>query len=115
MNSCTIEINDKEYTLCLTREAVKKIESLGFNIQNFASKPITYIDILWYGGFIANHSDVNQNLAIKLFETYQAEGGDTTEVINFLAEEYANFVNAPTDTDSKKTKKAKIVRANSKN
>lgn len=112
MNTCTIEIKDKEYTLCLTREAVKQIENMGFNIQNFIQKPITYQDILWYGGFVANHSTVNPNLAIKLMETYKEEGGDVNEVLEFLSEEYSNFVNAPTDTASKKKmKKAKIVKA----
>lgn len=109
MNTCTIEINDKEYTLCLTREAIKKIEGMGFNIQNFIQKPITYQDILWYGGFIAKHPDVNSNLAIKLMESYR-EDGDVNEVLEFLSEEYSNFVNAPADTASKK-KKAKIVKA----
>ena len=84
MNTCTIEINDKEYTLCLTRESIKTIENMGFNIQNFIQKPITYQDILWYGGFIANHPDVNPNLAIKLMETYQKEG-DVSEVLEFLS------------------------------
>lgn len=112
MNTCTIEIKDKEYTLCLTREAVKQIENMGFNIQNFIQKPITYQDILWYGGFVANHSNVNPNLAIKLMESYKEEGGDVNEVLEFLSEEYSNFVNAPTDTASKKKmKKAKIVKA----
>lgn len=109
MNTCTIEIKDKEYTLCLTREAVKEIEKLGFNIQSFMNKPITYMDILWYGGFIAKHKNVNQNLSVKLLESYKEEGGDVNEVIEFLASEYSNFVNAPTDT--KATKKAKIVKA----
>lgn len=109
MNTCTIEIKDKEYTLCLTREAVKKIEAMGFNIQNFIQKPITYQDILWYGGFVAKHPDVNPNLAIKLMESY-SEDGDVDEVLEFLSEEYSNFVNAPADTASKK-KKAKIVKA----
>lgn len=109
MNTCIVEINNKEYTLCLTRQAIKDIERLGFNIQNFIQKPITYQDILWYGGFIANHPDVNQNLAIKLLETYKEEGGDINEILEFLSEEYSNFVNAPTDTASKK--KAKIVKA----
>lgn len=109
MNKCNIEIEGKEYTLCLTREAIKEIEARGFNIQNFIDKPVTCSDILWYGGFIANHKEVNPNLAVKLLETYQNEDGDINEVIEFLAEEYSNFVNAPVDTKSKK--KAKIVKA----
>ena len=109
MNTCTIEVKGKEYTLCLTREAVKEIEKLGFNISAFMEKPVTYMDILWYGGFIAKHKTVNQNLSLKILESYKEEGGDVNEVIEFLAGEYSNFVNAPTDT--KPTKKAKIVKA----
>lgn len=109
MNTCTIEVGDKEYTLCLTRESVKEIEKLGFNIQSFMNKPVTYMDILWYGGFIAKHKTVSQNLSLKIMDTYKAEGGDVNEVIEFLAGEYSNFVNAPTDTKAKK--KAKIVKA----
>lgn len=112
MNTCTIEIGEKEYTLCLTRESVKDIESKGFNIQNFIDRPLTFMDILWYGGFVAKHTDVNPSLAVKLLETYQEEGGDVNEVIEFLANEYSNFVNAPAGINSKKKKKkAKIVKA----
>ena len=112
MNTCIIEVNEKEYTLCLTREAVKQIEDMGFNIQNFIQKPITYQDILWFGGFIAKHPSVTPSLSIKIMESYREEGGDVNEVLEFLSEEYSNFVNAPTDTASKKKKKkAKIVKA----
>lgn len=112
MNTCTIEIKGKEYVLCLTREAVKEIENRGFNIQNFVERPINMMDILWYGGFIANHKDVNFNLAMKLRDSYvepdeNGEVADIQEVIEFLADEYSNFVNAPADTK----KKAKIVKA----
>ena len=109
MKKCEIEIGEKTYSLYLTRSSVKDIESKGFNLQDFADKPITMIDLLWYGGFIANHRDVNPTLSQKLFEQYEEEGGDTMEVINFLAESYTNFVSAPADTKLKK--KAKITEA----
>lgn len=124
MSTCTIEINSKEYTLCLTREAVKEIENMGFNIQNYVDKPVNSMDLLWYGGFIHNHKDVNYNLACKLLTTFTtpvntgekdeegnpiAECGDIQEVLDFLSGEYSNFVYAPTDTARKK--KAKIVKA----
>lgn len=109
MNTCIIEIGGKEYTLCLTREAVKEMENSGFNIQDFMAKPITYMDILWVGGFYAKHRNINKTKALHLQDQYKEEGGDVNEVIEFLVNEYANFVNAPTDTKS--TKKAKIVKA----
>lgn len=109
MNECIIEIGDKEYTLCLTRESIKEIEKQGFNISKFMDKPITYMDLLWYSGFYAKHRNINQTKAQNLQNQYREEGGDVNEVIEFLADEYSNFVNAPTDTKS--VKKAKIVKA----
>lgn len=109
MNTCTIEIGGNEYTLCLTRESIKEMEKQGFNIQDFMAKPITYMDILWVGGFYANHRNINKTKALNLQDEYKKEGGDVNEVIEFLVNEYANFVNAPADTKS--VKKAKIVKA----
>lgn len=106
MNTCVIEIDGKEYSLSLTRNSVKKIEAKGFDIQEFARKPITMMDILWYGGFLVESPEISIDETTKLLESYQNEGGDVQEVIQFLAEEYASFANAPTDTKS--VKKAKI-------
>lgn len=106
MNTCVIDINGTEYTLRLTRDAVKKIEAKGFDIQEFAKKPITMIDILWFGGFIPEYPTMSIDKTTELLEQYQSEGGDIQEIIQFLAEEYAGFANAPTDTKS--VKKAKI-------
>ena len=62
--------------------------------------------------FVKNHPTVTLDKSIELLEKYQEENGDIQEVLEFLSEEYANFVNAPADTSSKKKKKkAKIVKA----
>lgn len=107
MNTCEIEIKNNTYKLCLNRNSIKEMERKGFDIQKFAQQPITYMDILWYGGFVKNHSELSLEKTTELIEEYQNEGGDVEEVITFLAEEYASFVSAPADT---KLKKAKITR-----
>lgn len=109
MRKCTINIKDKDYDITLTRDSVKWLESRGFSIEDFDKKPITYYDILWQSGFIANHSEVNPNLAEKLMKGYEEEDGDVTEVIRFLIEEYTNFIDALADTNLKKKKKAIIT------
>lgn len=109
MNTCTINVGEKDYTLCLNRNAIKEMEKLGFNIQTFMAKPVTQMDVLWYGGFLTKHKNLSQNTVLGLLDKYREEGGDVNEVIEFLAEEYSNFVNAPTDTKAKK--KATIVKA----
>lgn len=109
MRKCSININDKDYTIQINRESIIWLEAKGFNIDEFMKKPITYIDIIWSCGFIANHSEVNPNLALKLMETYKEEGGDIMEIVNFILEEYQSFISALSDTKSKK--KATITEA----
>lgn len=72
----------------------------GFSIEEFERKPLTHYDLLWNSLFVANHSDVNPNLAIKLMETYQKSGKNPSKVIRFAIEEYQAFIHALTDIDS---------------
>jgi hypothetical protein len=111
MNTCTIEIKEKEYTLCLNRDAIKVAESYGFNMDEMEKgiRILTHTEILWKAGFHKNHPEVNDNLALKLMASYKEEGGDVGEVIAFLIEEYLAFLTALSNGAS--TKKAKIVRA----
>lgn len=94
-------INGKDYTLELTRDSVKWLEANGFSIEEFFKKPITYFDLLWMSLFIANHKEVNSNLALKLMETYEKNGKKASKVVNFAIEEYQNFMNALSDINSK--------------
>ncbi len=110
MRKCSINIGDKDYTIQVNRESIIWLEARGFNIEEFAKKPITYIDIVWNAGFLVNHSDtINPKLALKLMETYKEEGGDVMEVVNFVLEEYQSFISALSDTKLKK--KATITEA----
>lgn len=102
MRKCSITINDKEYSIQINRESIVWLEARGFAIDEFARKPITYVDTIWTAGFLVNHPDVNPSLALKLMETYKDEGGDVMEVVNFILEEYQSFISALSDTKSKK-------------
>ena len=104
MRKYTINVKDKTYDLVLTRNTVKWLESNGFSIQDFEKKPITYYDLIWASGFIENHPNVNANLAQKIMTSYEEEDGDVADAIQFIIEEYSNFINALTDTKSKKKK-----------
>lgn len=110
MRKYTISIRDKEYDLTLTRDSIKWLESRGFTIEEFYRKPVTFHDLLWHAGFLANYPSVHDGMADKLRESYIEEDGDVQDVIVFIVEEYTNFLNALTDTNSKK-KKGKIVEA----
>lgn len=108
MRKCEIEISEKTYTLELNRNSIKWLEANGFVAEEFDIKPLTYIDLLWTSGFVKNHPNLTDIEVLSLLDKYESEGGDVQEVINFLGEEYRNFILALADTKSKK-KKAKIT------
>lgn len=100
MRKVKLKINDKDYILEMTRDSIKWLEMYGFSIEEFERKPLTHYDLLWNSLFVANHSDVNPNLAIKLMETYQKSGKNPSKVIKFAIEEYQAFISALTDINS---------------
>ena len=101
MKKLELNINNKNYTLMMNRESIKWLETNGFNAEEFNKKPITFYDLIWTSLFIANHKEVNSNLAIKLLETYQRDGKNVSLVIKFVIEEYQSFMNdlASIDTE----------------
>lgn len=100
MRKLKLKINDKDYTLEMNRDSIKWLESMGFSIEEFDRKPITFYDLIWTSLFIANHKEVNPNLALKLMDTYEKSGKKPVKVIRFAIEEYQNFMNALADIDS---------------
>lgn len=108
MKTAIIDVKGKEYKFCLTRESIKWLEARGITLQDIEKKMVTFIDDLWCAGLVHNYPDMTEKEAIQLQEDYRSENGDIMEIVKFLTEEYGNFINALTDTKSKK-KKAKIV------
>ena len=111
MRTLKLKINDKDYKLAMTRESIKYLENVGFILEKFDEKPITYYDLIWQSLFIANHKDVNPNLAMKMMETYEKEHGANmvAKVVKFGIDEYTAFILALADTNSKETEELEIV------
>ena len=101
MRKLKLKINDKDYTLEMTRDSIKWLEAFGFSIEEFDKKPVTFYDLVWTSLFITNHKDVNPSLAIKLMDTYKKDGKNPAKVVRFAIEEYQSFMNALADIDSK--------------
>lgn len=100
MRKLKLKINDKDYTLEMNRDSIKWLEAMGFSIEEFDRKPITFYDLIWTSLFLSNHKDVNPNLAIKLMDSYKKSGKKPIKVIRFAIEEYQTFMNALADIDS---------------
>ena len=102
MRKLKLKINDKDYTLEMARDSIKWLEAMGFTIEEFDKKPITFYDLIWTSLFLANNKDVRQNpnLAMKLMETYEKSGKNPTYIVKFGVEEYQAFTSALADIDS---------------
>ena len=100
MRKLKLKINDKDYTLEMNRDSIKWLEAMGFSIEEFDRKPITFYDLIRTSLFLANQIDVNPNLAIKLMDAYQKKGKKPSKVIKFAIEEYQTFMSALADIDS---------------
>lgn len=101
MRKTKINIGNRDYILSLTRKSVEWLESQGFNVADVEKKPITSYMLMFRAGFIQDYPEVDGE---KLYDQYEAEGGDASEVVSFLIEEYANFIKSLADTKSKKKK-----------
>ncbi|MCI8544867.1 MAG: DUF5055 domain-containing protein, partial [Bacilli bacterium] len=53
MRKLELNINNKNYSLMLTRESIKWLEANGFNAADFDKKPITFYDLIWTSLFLA--------------------------------------------------------------
>lgn len=112
MRKLKLKINDKDYVLEMNRDTIKWLEANGFSIEDFDKKPVTYYDLLWLSLFLANHREVNPNLAIKLMDSYKASGKSPAKVVRFAVEEYQSFMNALADTNSTENEeKLEIIEA----
>ena len=76
-----------------------KFQKILFTVLPFIAIPIIFL----LAKFVANHKDVNPNLAIKLLETYEKSGKKPAKVVKFAIDEYTAFMNALADTNSKET------------
>ena len=84
------EYNGKKYCLEYTRETVKMMEAGGFTIADLSDKPMTRIEQLWAGAFLANHRKVSNSVVSELF----AKMKDKEALLQTLAEMYNETMNS---------------------
>lgn len=69
------------------RKAVVKLEEMGFDIQSIASKPMTAVEFLVYGGLMKNHPTIKWDTAMETAD-YLIEEYGLTNLMENLAELY---------------------------
>ena len=86
VNQINFDYNGKHYCLEYTRETVKQMEAMGFNINDIGDKPATRIEQLWAGAFLANCRKTSQTIVKELFDKMK----DREALLKTLTEMYNN-------------------------
>lgn len=73
-STITITYKDKDYTLRYSRATIIKMEKNGFNVEDAAKTPVTFVLQLFAGAFLAEHSDVKQSLIEEIFDSLGNKG-----------------------------------------
>lgn len=101
------EIGGKEYKFALDRKEIIRAEARGFSAREIENSPTTQMSFLWEAGLHKFQPNLKLEESLGLMDTYIEEDGDIAEIIEFLSNEYAAFLQA-TPTNSKKLKKARV-------
>ena len=80
------EYKGKEITLEFTRETVKKMESTGFRLEFATTRPVTFVDTLFAGAFLAHHKNMAGDS--KLLESIFSQMSDREKLIDRLTDMY---------------------------
>lgn len=63
------EYQNKSYCLEYNRDAIKWMESQGFNYSEFVKKPITMSEIAFQGAFVMNHKNIRMAEIQEIYES----------------------------------------------
>lgn len=102
-----VDIENKEYEFALDRKEIIRAEKIGLKLKEIENNPLTQMSILWTVGLHKLQPTLSNEKALDLMDKYIEEGGDISEVVEFLSNEYASFFQT-TQTDTKSLKKARV-------
>lgn len=88
-----------KYTLAYNRMAVKIIESEGFELEKFASQPMTMIDLVFKGAFYKNHRKVNQSTIEEIYQSCPNKTSLIDNLTQMITDCYSSLTDEPTEVD----------------
>lgn len=93
----TFKVNGEEYKLTFNRETVIATENMGFNVTEFAEKPVGSLTLLWRGAFLANHGMLTFEEIDAIFDKVDHNG-----ILDALLELYRAPIESLFDEDNAK-------------
>lgn len=87
------------YTLAYNRMSVKIIESEGFELEKFATQPMTMIELVFRGAFYKNHRKVSQSIIDDIYKSCPDKNGLITTLTDMITDCYNSLTDEPNDGD----------------
>lgn len=87
----TFEKDDVKYILEYDRKSIAAIEKLGFNVNEFADKPMTMLPLAFRGLFIKNHKFVKESFIEECFDEFKNKTKLIEIIGTMLAETYESL------------------------
>ena len=73
MSRIRVEVEDKEYVIEYNRDSIIKMEEMGYDALNPASKFLTNFEIMVFGGLLKHQPDTSWKKAIEISEYLRSE------------------------------------------
>ena len=94
----TFEKDNVKYVLEYDRKSIAAMEKLGFNVNEFADKPMIMLPLAFKGLFIKNHKFVKDSFVEECFDDFKNKDKLIETIGTMLAETYETL---QTTTDEK--------------
>lgn len=82
------EDNGEKYVLEYNREAIKILESQGFNVSEMTTKPMLMLPLAFKGLFYKNHKRVKQSYVDECYDRFKDKEKLIEVIGDMLAETY---------------------------
>ena len=101
--STKIEFNyeGKDYTLEYNRDSIRFIEKQGFDLNEFASKPMTMISLAFEGAFIKNHRNIKAATVKEIFDRFSKKEDLSDILATMISETYNTLFDSEENDDGK--------------
>ena len=99
----TLSYEGVNYTLEYDRMSIKRIESEGFEMEKFASQPMTMVEIVFRGAFYKNYRNMKQAQIDEIYKHSKNKEGLVQKLSDMINECYESLLVDPNDDEGNAT------------
>lgn len=94
MNNTKIKFTYKDipYVLEYNRDAIKRMESVGFSFEDFAKKPMFSIEIAFKALFLKNHRKTSEDTIDEIYDQFKDKEKLISNITIMLNEAYETLL-----------------------